>query len=390
MSWFWQKKNKDDTITNTKSSVALTDISPVGISINGGISAELTMLASVIGDGVILVDKSGRIVFMNTAMEQITGYSIAESVGFLFLDVMDLGDFKESLRLAISNGQNWHREINFVSKNGRNILAEASLWNMGNLFCLILKIKTKSDEAREFVSTASHEMRTPITTIEGYLGLALNPKTATIDERARKYLEAAAWSSRHLGQLFKDLLDTTKLEDGEMNPKMRGIELVAMVRKIAQSMENILSEKNIRLVLDKEALGQLVYVAADEVWLVEILQNLIDNARKWTNNGGTVGVSVVGEERVAVINVIDNGMGIRREDLPHIFQKFYRADTSHTQTVGGTGLGLYLVKKRVEGMGGKIIAQSELGKGTVFKIMLPRINAADYEKLKLAENNNLR
>ena len=121
----------------------------------------------------------------------------------------------------------------------------------------------------------------------------------------------------------------------------------------------------------------------------EIMGNLIDNAIKYTPEGGSIYINVLGDGDRVLINVTDTGMGISSDDLAHIFQKFYRADNSDTRTIGGTGLGLYLVKQRVEAMGGRVWAESAFGEGSTFYVSLPRITGEEYEKRMIAKNNGM-
>jgi hypothetical protein len=129
---------------------------------------------------------------------------------------------------------------------------------------------------------------------------------------------------------------------------------------------------------------QVVYGFVDTDFIREILDNLVDNAIKYTPAGGSIYVNVRGDGDRVLINVTDTGMGISADDLSHIFQKFYRADNSDTRTIGGNGLGLYLVKQRVEAMGGKVWAESAFGEGSTFYVSLPRITSDEYEKRMIA------
>ena len=240
-------------------------------------------------------------------------------------------------------------------------------------------------------------MRTPIASIEGYIGLALNPQTATIDARARQYLESAHASSQHLGRLFKDLLDATKLDDHRIRPHAVPMELNGFVKKFAEDYTQKFAEKRLQYSFGAEdkktnnfggrVLKQVVYTFADPDFLGEILANLIENAIKYTPEGGAIWVNVQGDGDRALINVTDTGIGIGSEDLQHIFQKFYRADNSHTRTVGGTGLGLYLVKQRAEAMSGKVWAESSFGEGSTFYVSLPRLSDEEYERRQIAIQN---
>jgi len=229
------------------------------------------------------------------------------------------------------------------------------------------------------------------------LSLALNPQTATIDERARGYLDSAHSAAQHLGRLFRDLLDTTKLEDGRVKPKFVPVEMTNIIKQFTkdylvqangQGLTLIFGDGNPSTV-GTATLSQVIYGYVDTDFLREIMNNLIENAIKYTPSGGSIRVSVKADAGRVLIAVADTGIGISPEDLKHIFQKFYRADNSDTRTIGGTGLGLYIAKQRVEALGGRIWAESVYSKGTVFYISLPRLSAEEYEKRMIAINNNM-
>jgi signal transduction histidine kinase len=239
-------------------------------------------------------------------------------------------------------------------------------------------------------------MRTPVATIDGYLSLALNPQTATIDERARGYLTAAQAASQHLGKLFRDLLDVTKLDDGRIRPHLEPVEMVGLVKQISDDYLQRAVEAKINFtfgsgdatnLVGNRRMEQVVYSFVDVNFMREILDNVIDNALKYTPEGGSVYVNVRGDGDRVLLNVTDTGIGISSDDLGHIFQKFYRADNSDTRTIGGTGLGLYLVKQRVEAMGGKVWAESAFGEGSTFYVSLPRLTSEEYEKRMIAVRN---
>ena len=243
-------------------------------------------------------------------------------------------------------------------------------------------------------------MRTPVASIEGYLSLALNPQTATIDERARTYLTSAHAASQHLGHLFRDLLDVTKLDDGHLRPHFEPVEIVGLIKQISDEYRVPFNNAKINYQFGSKEqegglggtarrLDQVVYSYVDVNFMREIMGNLIDNAIKYTPEGGSVYINVRGDGDRALINVTDTGMGISSDDLGHIFQKFYRADNSDTRTIGGTGLGLYLVKQRVEAMGGRVWAESAFGEGSTFFVSLPRITGEEYEKRMIAKNNGM-
>ena len=260
----------------------------------------------------------------------------------------------------------------------------------------IEKELAEESEQTEFISTASHEMRTPVATIDGYLAVCLNPQTATVDDRARGYLDSAKKASEHLGKLFQDLLDVTKLDDGRIRPNFVPVEVTSLVQQIATDHAEKAKSKNLSYIFGAKTatpqgehrLSQVTYASVDVDFMREILDNLLDNAIKYTPEGGAVYVNVVGDGNNAIVSVADTGIGISSEDLAHVFQKFYRADNSDTREIGGTGLGLYLVKQRVEAMGGRVWAESAVGEGTTFYVSLPRISPEEYNKRMIAVQNN--
>ena len=243
----------------------------------------------------------------------------------------------------------------------------------------------KAEEAKrsEFVSTASHEMRTQIAAIEGYLSLALNPKVAQIDPHAKSYLEKAHDATQHLGELFADLLTSSKAEDGRIASYPTVIEVGEIVAQAAEAGRFNAQKQGLALKYqvssNKEVSGgkvirPLFYAFVDPNRLREVLQNLIDNAIKYTPQG-TITIALTGDNSTVQLQVSDTGSGIPEEDIPHLFQKFYRVDSSITRSIGGTGLGLYISRKLIEMYNGHIWVESQLGKGSTFFINLPRLSA---------------
>lgn len=383
---------------------------PAGAIANYSALAELTLNA--INDGVMLVDEFGTIKFANPAAATMVGQNNpANIIGLNYQSVLQLENSEgmpvppEYNPLVQAMGLNQTmttRDYLLVSTQSERRAAVAlSLIPTGGphdnkiiTFRDITKELEEEEKQSEFISTASHEMRTPVASIEGYLGLALNPQTATIDARARQYLEAAHSSSQHLGRLFKDLLDVTKLDDGRLKVHAVPVDIVAVVREMAGSREKDMQAKHLKysfgtadVVTKDHQVEPLVYAAVDLDFLREILDNLIDNAIKYTPEGGEIWVNARGDGDKVLINVTDTGIGVSPEDAGHIFQKFYRVDNSQTRQIGGTGLGLYLVKQRVEAMDGRVWVESAFGDGSTFFVSLPRLSNAEYEQRLIAYQN---
>ena len=264
----------------------------------------------------------------------------------------------------------------------------------------VSKLRAEEKQRGDFISTASHEMRTPVAAIEGYLALALNEKVATIDDRARGYLEKAHESTQHLGQLFQDLLTSSKAEDGRLTSHPTVVEMGEFLEKVSEDLRFSAEKKGLIMefrvgtsstgTIDaSKAQGStrtvrpLYYVYVDADRLREVVTNLFDNAVKYTPDG-KVTLGINGDANVVQCYVRDTGPGIPAADVPHLFQKFYRVDNSATRTIGGTGLGLFICRKIIELYNGRIWVESELGKGSSFYINLPRLSEQKAAQLKLS------
>ena len=394
---------------------AQTGANSTGGAVAGAESAEIlaNLVLNTIDSGVIIVLPTGVIEYINPAAVSLLGGQMAQNfLGAKLEDILKLENGQgvaipaqnNLVFYAVNNGQNYTtREYFLINLQGQKkpvafkVITAHSPKNerIVTFYDITSELEAESEQT-EFISTASHEMRTPVASIEGYLGLALNPKTATIDERAKKYLEEAKKSSQHLGKLFRDLLDVTKLDDKRIKAHLTPIEVTSTVRSIAEGQIPKMSEKDIHFTFGSSSsanmnggrvINQEVFAAVDVDFLREIINNLIENAIKYTNNGGGIWVNVRGDGDRVLINVTDTGIGISPEDSKHVFQKFYRADNSETRTIGGTGLGLYIVKERVEAMSGSTWVESTFGEGSTFYVAFPRLTYEEYLRRKQIEAN---
>ena len=374
---------------------------------NAGEWGDGRAVLSAISDGVMALDSSGNIRIINSSAEKILGWSSGDSSNLSFESVFILVDKdgrvfeRESnpIRRALLSFENFSsRELSLKTQSGKtfpiSLQINAIDEQRSGLVVVFRNITKEIEENRqqtEFISTASHEMRTPVASIEGYLGLSLNPATATIDDRAREFLEKAYDNTRHLGQLFQDLLDISKSEDGRLKNEPVVLDAVEFSRKIWDGLREKAAAKNLDFVFDLDSkksgekiLTPVYYVHSDRDHLHEVLDNLFENAIKYTPSG-RVSVNVSGDNENVRISVTDSGIGIPAEDIPHLFQKFYRVDNTETREIGGTGLGLYLSRRLVESMGGKLLLESEYKKGSTFTVQLPRLTREQADSLKSQE-----
>lgn len=214
----------------------------------------------------------------------------------------------------------------------------------------------------DFISNVSHEIKTPIAIIQNCVTL-MQSKDITEDERIG-YAKTAEEATRRLNNLVTNILKLNKLENQEITKNYERFCLTGVLEKSILGFEEIIETKELFLDVQIED----VTIVSNKTYLELVFNNLISNAIKFTENGGTIGISVTPISGGALVAVSDTGCGISKEDGARIFDKFYQGDTSHSQE--GNGLGLPLVKKVIDVLGGKIMVQSELGKGTTFTIEL--------------------
>lgn len=362
------------------------------------------VVINAIADGVIAVNNKGIIQLINPAAQQMIGWGKQDALALDYKSILKLVDNKGQevtsindpvAQALISNAQVTDNMLTLVTNSAKKILVSIIVSPVGQpgegvivVFRDITKEKAEEREQAEFISTASHEMRTPVASIEGYLGLALNPATATVDIRARDFINKAHESAQHLGRLFQDLLDVTKADDGRLSNNPKVVDVVAFTHDIIQGLKPRADEKGLRTLFkplpDEEGserrLNPVYYVNVDNDHLREVIGNLIENAIKYTPKGDIV-IDITGDSDHVKISVADSGIGIPKEDQAHLFQKFYRVDNSETREIGGTGLGLYLCRRLIETMQGRLWVDSEYKQGSTFYVELPRISHEDAMRM---------
>ncbi|HYH59840.1 MAG TPA: ATP-binding protein [Thermoleophilaceae bacterium] len=237
---------------------------------------------------------------------------------------------------------------------------------------VVWTIRDVSERARlerlksEFVATASHELRSPLTSIKGFVELLA--RSEGLDKKQREFLDVILLSTNRLVDLVNDLLDVARIEAGQFEIHTRATDVVEAVREVATLLEPRIADKNQTLDLDLPRI--LPPALADPGRLRQIITNLLTNAHLYTPPGGEVGVRLEAAERAIVVTVSDTGRGMTRDEQEHIFDRFYRG--SDGRTAPGTGLGLSVVKSLVDLHGGNIEVESEPDRGSVFRVFLPR------------------
>ncbi len=222
----------------------------------------------------------------------------------------------------------------------------------------------------EFVSIASHELLTPTAAIKGYLSMILDENMGQVDDTARRYLTKVYSSSDRLAHLVEDLLNVSRIEGGRLKINKRAFSLAESVQKAVEELSVNAKKKALDLAF-VAAPGPLPQSYADPDHIYRVLVNLIGNSIKYTNQGWVRCFVTQYDAEHLLFAVSDSGLGIPKESISHLFEKFYRADRKEIAGIQGTGLGLYISKKIIDLMGGQMWVQSEVGKGTTFFFTVP-------------------
>ena len=231
------------------------------------------------------------------------------------------------------------------------------------------RLQESMELQRDFVANVSHELRTPLTSIEGF-STALLEGVAQNEEKRQRYLKIIIDESRRLVRILNDLLILSRLDAGEISLRPAPIDLPELLEGLRERFLSAAHEKGLSLTV--EAAPGLSSLVADRDRLEQVLINLLDNAVKYTGEGGMVALRASGIGRGRILfEVSDTGPGIPPEDLPRVFDRFFRVERSRSQQHGGSGLGLAICKQLVEAMGGSISVDSRLGQGSTFRVELP-------------------
>jgi PAS domain S-box-containing protein len=378
-----------------------------------------SIIVSAIEDGVVLFDEQHAIRSFNPGAATISGWKTEEAMSLDFGTVIKITDSKGEpypadqdpfQRVFVEKATIRVNDAELTTQSNKRIPVNLNVSPLIDedqhvfaavaVFRDVTKERLEESQRAEFISTASHEMRTPVAAIEGYIALALNDRVSTIDSRARDYLEKAHISTQHLGKLFQDLLTSAKAEDGRLSSHPTVVEMGAYLQQITEELRFSADKKGLavdfnvgsnQLINAREDTGHVVrplyYVLADADRMREVITNVFDNAVKYTDQG-KITIGLTGNQDVVQFSIRDTGPGIPAEDLPHLFQKFYRVDNSTTRTIGGTGLGLFICRKVVELYQGRIWAESQMGQGSTFFINLPRLSTQQAGQFQAAEASN--
>ena len=334
---------------------------------------------SAMQDALLLVDSNGQVILTNQTFRKLfdapevsVATPLLEFVRDPTLDrlISDAFGTEGPVRceLVVEDSQ---MELHAVAtKNEADEITGALV-----LFHDITELKKMDQVRRDFVANVSHELRTPLSILRGYIETLLdNPKPP--EEELLRILRVMERHSNRLELLVEDLLTLAQLESGNPDLQLGIVELSEFLRELVRDWEKKLTTRQISIAVDIQP--KLSPIRVDRTRLQEALYNLLDNAVKYSRERSEIRVSARQSDHEIELSVNDQGIGIAKEDLPRIFERFYRADKARSpDKVRGTGLGLAIVKHIAQLHGGRVEAESELGRGTTIRVILPSASSRD-------------
>ena len=352
-----------------------------------GISDIFMQSVQQLSNHVILTDSNGRILFANQAVTDITGYTFDEIRGKtprIWGGLMP-SDGYALLWNHLKKGGSAKKVIVNRRRDGKLYTVVATITpipGQGIFVATEENISTfrEVDKAKtEFVSIASHQLRTPLSVIKWYVEMLLSGDVGAVSEKQTEYLQEIYTSSEHMVELVNSLLDVSRLELGTLKPNRESVSTIDIARDVIKEQTINLDKKKIKLSFTFDTKIPSIY--ADPKLVRMVMQNLLSNAIKYTPDKGNIHMdySIYKKESI-LFKISDNGYGIPRQQQGQIFTKFFRADNIRTKITEGTGLGLYIIKMIIDNYGGKVWFESKENKGTTFYMSIPVKIATNKER----------
>ncbi len=339
---------------------------------------EVATIMENISEGLLLLNPAGEVTLANRAAQKLLGRHAAELAGkplWQFLHAPEVHELLASLT-ALEEPARARLDLGATAEARTVEFVVTPLFevNEGERRAVLLIIDVTEDRRmdqmrRDFVADVSHELKTPLTSIKAYAETLLDG--ADQDEEARRpFLEKILANSNRLTKLVSDILDISRLETGPKDDLRSRVDLNKLAARTVADYSDRAARKRVALAFDAAPGEVMAYINEED--MREAISNLVDNAVSYTPEGGSVRVTLRQSQGRIALEVADTGIGIPQDALPRVFERFFRVDRARSRALGGTGLGLSIVKHVALRHGGNVEAQSELGKGSTFRILLPQ------------------
>jgi two-component system phosphate regulon sensor histidine kinase PhoR len=327
--------------------------------------------------GVLVVGTNGQVLLMNSAAKRIFGLPQDSGTGQSVAAVVSNDKVQSLISASLEDAQEKAEEISLFTPGERIFQAQTALLRGENTgvtgvvatFNDITELRNVERMKTEFVASVSHELRTPLTSIKGFIRTLLDDADGYYDRDTQvEFYQIIDQECDRLVRLINDLLNVSRIEAGRaLDLNLKPVDLGRLIARVVTSQASYTTRHQLEI----EVPADLPTVVADEDKIDQVLTNLINNAIKYSPEGGPVTVSARNARGEVEITVADHGIGIAPEHLDKIFARFHRVEGGDARRAGGTGIGLYLVKHLVEAHSGRIWVKSEMGKGSAFTFTLP-------------------
>jgi two-component system phosphate regulon sensor histidine kinase PhoR len=328
-------------------------------------------------EGVIAIDEQRSVLFANDRAGKLLGFDPEAAVKRSLWEVARQQELRDIIEKGLAGSEPIRQELEWKGPPPRNLAVYISHFPGHGMpgAVVVLHDTTELRQAdkirQEFVANVSHELKTPLAVIKSSVetlvdGAAEDPETRNI------FLTQVTREADRLEALIQDLLSLARIESGNLGLDPQSIALGRAITDCVERHHSRAEAKTLTMVEKPPSDGKDVHAWADPDALRQVLDNLVDNAVKYTPNGGRITVRWSGTAETVIFEVEDTGVGIPQEDLPRVFERFYRVDKARSRSVGGTGLGLSIVKHLVQAMKGQVRVASTVNKGTTFRVTLPR------------------
>ena len=341
----------------------------------GTLSTERNMLTAVLStmvDGVLMTNLEGNVLMANPAVEKLFGFEEKSARGYPLIETILDHEINDILQSCLKSGQ---QQAGQIDSRGRllRVIATPILDNgMGGallIFQDLTEVKRFQTMRQEFVSNISHELRTPLASMKAILE-TLNEGAIDDRPKLKDFLTMMGGEVDRMTLLARELAELSRIETGQNKLKIAPVDLNSVIDQAITKLKPQSQRKQIDILRQSDP--SLPMIPAEGERILQVLTNLLDNAIKFTPASGRIIISAKSEDDGVLVAVEDTGAGIPAEDLPHVFERFYKADKARSSE--GTGLGLAIAKHIVQAHGGEIWAKSEEGRGSVFSFRLPAIS----------------